>query len=142
MARSELLQQRARAGRGQISIFTVLDQIFCRLCAWALTSCFLISIVEVKVQQWHRGGRISVVYVLDYRACLTSCECIHHLDSRKIPCENISISKLRIKTKLTDSLFSQQHTHTTSKKFPPVFNFLNNDDVDNTTIISVNSSVI
>ena len=42
-------------GEAKNLIFTVLDRIFRRLCSWlwALTSCFLISIVEVKVQ--HRG---------------------------------------------------------------------------------------
>ena len=102
-------------------VFTVLDWIFRRLCSWALTSCFLISIVEVKVQSSpHTYREKSIVNVPDYRRC----EYIHHLASRKIPCENISLAKL-FKTKVTDSSFSLflQHTWTTSKKFASVFIF-------------------
>ena len=73
-----------------------------------------------------------MVKVPDYRPC----ECIHHLASRKIPCENISLTKL-FKTKLTDSSFGlvQQHTWTTSKKIASVFIFSDTDDVDNTTFL-------
>ena len=114
-------------GEAKHLIFTVLDLIFRRLCSWALTSCFLISIVEVKVQPSpHTYRKKSMVKVPDYRRC----ECIHHLASRKNPCENISLTKL-FKNKLTDSSFSlfQQHTWTTSQKFASVFIFLNTDDV-------------
>ena len=38
----------------------------------------------------------SMVKVPDYRRC----ECIHHLASKKIPCENIPLTKL-FETKLT-----------------------------------------
>ena len=74
-----------------------------------------------------------MVKVPDYRRC----ECIHHLASRKNPCENIPLTGKLFKNKLTDSSFSlfQQHTWTTSKKFASVFIFLNTDDVDNTTFL-------
>ena len=131
-SQSELLQQRVSAKKGQKSnVYSVRLNIL--WCSWALTSCFLISIVEVKVQSSpHTYRKKSIVNVPDYRRC----GCIHHLASRKIPCENISLAKL-FKTKLTDSSFSLflQHTWTTSKKFASVFIFLDTDDVDNTTFL-------
>ena len=134
LSNGERTRQLARvsARKGQKSnVYSVRLNIL--WCSWALTSCFLISIVEVKVQSSpHTYRKKSIVNVPDNRRC----ECIHHLASRKTPCENISLAKL-FKTKLTDSSFSLflQHTWTTFKKFASVFIFLDTDDVDNTTFL-------
>ena len=78
-------------GEAKNLIFLVLDRIFRRLCSWlrALTSCFLISIVEVKVQHRSRDE-----FLWDMSLIIAHVSLLHHLASRKIPCENISLTKL------------------------------------------------
>ena len=77
---------------------------------------------EVKVQRLaHTQRTNSVVYdliiyllymtfIIAHVSLPATCECLHHLESRKIPCENTALTGL-CQTKLTDSWFSLVKQH-------------------------------